>query len=200
MKISHRELMTKARAALQGKWGIAAGITLVYCIVVILAGTPKYLKIASLIISGPLAVGYYMVMLSIARHHEVQFSMLFDGFRRFLTAFAACLLMMIFIILQLLLLIVPGIMAALSYSMTYFIIIDNPGIKASEALRKSKQLMYGNRWDYSCLMLRFTGWILLGIVTCGIGFFWIGPYLMTTCALYYDELLEADNNKARMSV
>jgi uncharacterized membrane protein len=48
--------------------------------------------------------------------------------------------------------------------------------------------MEGHRWRLSCLLGRFTGWLLLGILSCGIGFIWIGPYLMVSMAKFYEDL------------
>jgi len=49
-------------------------------------------------------------------------------------------------------------------------------------------MMKGNRWKLFCLFWRFFGWFLLGILSLGIGFLWIMPYLQTTLARFYDDL------------
>jgi uncharacterized membrane protein len=87
-----------------------------------------------------------------------------------------------------LLLIVPGIIAALSYSMTYFIIAENDSIGSLEAITKSKEMMRGNKWKLFCLCCRFLGWILLCILTIGIGFLWLYPYMMVSFAKFYDDI------------
>ena len=87
-----------------------------------------------------------------------------------------------------LLLIVPGIIAAISYSMAFFIQRDNPDMKAMEAIDASKKMMYGYKWKYFCLGLRFLGWFILGILSCGIGFLWILPYLYISTAKFYIDL------------
>ena len=48
--------------------------------------------------------------------------------------------------------------------------------------------MKGNKWRYFLLALSFLGWILLGILTLGIGFFWITPYIETTIAAFYNDI------------
>ncbi len=58
----------------------------------------------------------------------------------------------------------------------------------SDSLRKSKAMMKGNRWKLFCLFWRFFGWFLLGILSLGIGFLWIMPYLQTTLIRFYDVL------------
>ena len=64
------------------------------------------------------------------------------------------MLQTLFIILWALLLIIPGILAAYSYMMTFYIIADTPEITAMDALRRSKEMMYGSRWKLFCLFWR----------------------------------------------
>ncbi|MDB4205260.1 DUF975 family protein [Polaribacter sp.] len=65
--------------------------------------------------------------------------------------------MLLFTFLWTLLLIIPGIIAVLSYSMTFYILADNNSIGAMEAIDKSKKMMDGYKWKYFCLGLRFIG-------------------------------------------
>ena len=46
--------------------------------------------------------------------------------------------MAVFIFLWSLLLIIPGIMAALSYALTFFLVAENPELKGMEALQEVK--------------------------------------------------------------
>ena len=132
--------------------------------------------------------GLAIVFLTLARSQGATFGMMFDGFMRFGTAFAAYLLMAIFVLLWALLLIVPGIIASLSYSMTYYIIRDDPTVGALEAIGRSKKMMRGSKWKFFCLQWRFLGWALLCLLTLGIGFLWLAPYMMTSMARFYEDL------------
>jgi len=49
-------------------------------------------------------------------------------------------------------------------------------------------MMYGYKWKYFCLGLRFIGWFLLGILSLGIGFLWIMPYMSISFAKFYDDV------------
>jgi len=84
-----------------------------------------------------------------------------------------------------LLLIIPGIIAAYSYSMAPFILIDNPDIGVSEAIRRSKEIMRGHKFDYFALQLSFIGWAILACLTFGIGFLWLIPYIQLTSIEFY---------------
>jgi uncharacterized membrane protein len=86
------------------------------------------------------------------------------------------------------LLIVPGIIAAISYSMTFFIIADDRTISPLDAITKSKKMMYGYKWKYFCLCWRFLGWAILCMFTLGIGIFWLVPYVQVSVSKFYDDI------------
>jgi len=189
METENVVLMQMAKESLKDKWGIAIGTTLVYMIIVgSLSIIPIAGSIGTLIIAGPFAVGLAIFSLSISRNQETRFELIFQGFNNFATALGAYLLMILFTFLWMLLLIIPGIIAALSYSMTFFILADDSSIGAMEALDKSKKMMDGYKWKYFCLGLRFFGWALLCILTLGIGFLWLMPWMQVTMAKFYEDV------------
>ena len=189
MATENRTLMTQARESLKGHWGVAVMGNAIYMIIMILfQGIPRVGWIGTLIIGGPYLLGYSIFFLSLSRKQEPRLSHLFEGFYHFADALVAYLLMTLFIILWTLLFIIPGVVASLSYSQTFFILADNRQLKGSEALRESRAMMKGNRWKLFCLCWRFFGWFLLGILSMGIGFLWIVPYLATSLAHFYNDL------------
>ena len=98
--------------------------------------------------------------------------------------------MTIYTTLWALLLIVPGIIKAISYSQTNFILKDQPELKYNAAIERSMAMMKGHKMEYFLLNLSFIGWILLGILTFGIGMLWVSPYMITTQAHFYDYVKE----------
>ncbi|MDI9606350.1 MAG: DUF975 family protein [Bacteroidota bacterium] len=184
-------LMRMAKESLKGKWGIAVGTYVVYVLLSMAAGA---IPVAgTLLVGGPLALGFALFILSVSRGQEAEIEQLFKGFERFAVALVAMLLMLLFIGLGMLLLIVPGFILAIAYSMTFFILVDNPDYTAVEALKKSRELMYGYKWKFFCLNLRFIGWFLLAIVTLGIAMLWVSPYMFVSYAKFYDDLLTNKN-------
>lgn len=182
-------LMTEAREALTGKWGLAVGAAAIWMLLMgAIQGIPAAGGIVSLIIGGPLSLGLAIIALAASRRQNVEIGQMFKGFDQFGTALGAYLLQALFIFLWSLLLVIPGIIAAFSYSQTYFILVEDKTISASDAIKKSKELMDGNKWKYACLGFRFFGWALLCILTLGIGFLWLGPYIMVANARFYDEI------------
>jgi uncharacterized membrane protein len=191
MSISNAEIMTSARSLLKGKWKSAVLVALIYFLIGIVPGSlPRIGFIISLIISGPIAFGVAYYFLSFTRDKNPILEDLFKGFSQFGRTFIAYLLILVFVILWMLLLIVPGIIAAISYSMTFFIMVDNTEMSGHDAINKSKDLMKGNKYRYFCLLCRFIGWFLLGILSLGIGFLWIIPYFMTSNAKFYQSLVQ----------
>lgn len=185
MKTKNSEIMMHAREALVGKWGLAIGVMLVHYLLLAVASAIPFLP---LIIGGPMFLGLTIFSLSIARKENSQFEQLFEGFRRFGVSLAAFLLMILFVVLWSLLLIIPGIVAALSYSLVFYIIADDRTVTATEALQRSKKMMRGNKWKLFCLGFRFFGWFLLSVLTFGIGFLWLVPYMQVSFAKFYEEV------------
>jgi uncharacterized membrane protein len=78
--------------------------------------------------------------------------------------------------------------ASFAYSQVFFILADRPEIGAHESIQLSTQMMIGFKWKKFCLGCRFIGWALLGILTCGIGWLWLYPYMMTSNAHFYEDV------------
>ena len=196
MITSNKDLMSQAREALSGRWDLAVGAFLVYMPIVLALGYAPLqyplLRLSGnmvmLLVGGAFVLGITTFSLAIARKEKTNLEMFFSGFNYFVKALVLFLLTILFVLLWTLLLIIPGIIAAFSYSLVFFIMSDDPNIGAMEAIDKSKKMMYGYKWKFFCLGLRFIFWILLGFLTLGIGFLWIIPYLSVCCAKFYDDV------------
>lgn len=189
MYVQSSILRQQARESLKGKWGLAVGATAILLLVSIVPSLiPGVGPIIGLLIKGPFALGFAGFVLLLSRGQEVSVEKIFDGFHYFATALFAFILMAVFVLLWTLLLIVPGIIAAFSYSMTFFIMADDHTLGAREAIKKSKLMMQGNKMRFFLLTLTFIGWYLLAMLTLGIGFLWLVPYVQVTLAKFYDEL------------
>ena len=95
-----------------------------------------------------------------------------------------------------LLFVIPGIMAYLDYAMVGFCMADDPALGPWEALKRSRAIMYGHRWQLYCMWWRFAGWIVLCIITCGIGFIVLVPYIVSAHAAFYRAIMpeQTDEN------
>lgn len=81
--------------------------------------------------------------------------------RIFLRSVWLHVIMFVRIFLWSLLLVIPGIIAALRYSMAPYYLAEHPEMKATEAIRKSKETMKSLKMSYFMLQLSFIGWNLL---------------------------------------
>ncbi len=177
---------------LRGKWGTFALIAFIYSLIMGVCGALTYIyvgEIITLLVAGPFALGLAMIALNVVRTRKVEVNQLFSGFREFGKAFLVNLLNSIFIVLWTLLLIVPGIIKSFSYSMSYYILADEPTLTATEIRHCSIELMRGNKWRLFCLEISFIGWWILCILTLGILSFWIIPYQQSALAAFYQSLL-----------
>lgn len=79
------------------------------------------------------------------------------------------------------------IIISLMLALTPFLIVDEPQLSVVEAMVRSCRMMTGMKWRLFVLQLSFLGWILLSLLTLGIGLLWVIPYYQTSvCAFYYN--------------
>jgi len=187
---SRPELKNRAKAALSGKWGSAVLAMLIFFLLQMGCGIIPVL--GTIILVPPLQFGLVIFFIRFFRHGETELENLFKGFDMFGKALAVYWLSQLYIFLWSLLFIVPGIVASYRYSQAMLILYDNPEITASEAIRRSKAMMYGNKMTLFIQDLSFLGWIILSIFPgFYIGFLWSMPYYYITRVAFYDNLLES---------
>ena len=91
-------------------------------------------------------------------------------------------------VLWTLLFIIPGIIKSYEYAIIPYILADDCEISSKDAFKKAKQMMKGNKWRLFKLEFSFIGWIILCILTLGIGTFFLIPYVNAATAEFYVEL------------
>lgn len=96
--------------------------------------------------------------------------------------------------------IVYTVARGLLYSMVYYITYDNPELSSKQVVKKSEELMNGNRGNLLLLELSFIGWFFVGMLTLGIGYIWIFPYYEVSLACFYDELTKSNGKKIEGTV
>ena len=50
------------------------------------------------------------------------------------------------------------------------------------------KMMSGQKWELFVLDLTFIGWVLLSILTAGLGMLFVEPYMSTARAIFYKDL------------
>lgn len=192
------EYKDMALLSLEGKWGKAAIATLIVFIILELFGSsPSFFMdpIPSMVLQGvfsllllPLVWGHFIFFLRLIRDENLDYGHLFDGFNQYFRIFLAELLRGIYILLWALLLIIPGLIKEYSYAMTEFILKDNPEMSGEEAICESMRLMQGHKMQLFLLDLSMIGWLILSILTLGIGLLFLMPYNYTAHAHFYEDL------------
>ena len=87
---------------------------------------------------------------------------------------------------------------SLYYSLTSFVLYDNPDLSSKEIVEKSQSLMTNKRAAYFWLQLSFFGWAILACLTFGIGVLWLTPYMMVANVVFYEDkagMLSQDTSK-----
>jgi uncharacterized membrane protein len=183
------QIRAAARQSLRGNWLPAIGITLLMAVIMgILSYIPFFGAICALLLAGPLTVGLYAFFLKLVRAEKAEVGMLFGEFQNYGDKLLLTILIAVFTFLWTLLLIIPGIIAAYRYSQAYFIMKDNPGISAMDAIQLSKEMMAGHKFRLFVLNLSFIGWAILAAIPFGLGFIWLCPYMMASLTVFYQDL------------
>lgn len=205
-----REYREQAWNTLSSYWNDMAVITLVIILIaglgsgLGLVGTLSHMDslsmfgsstsfITSLLLVMPLEFSLAALLLGIIRNEENEVSPMRQLWRGFLdnyTAYvvAGFLMYVVIFLISIVTLCIGGIIFALAYSMVALVIKDNPELTAKEALKKSRYMMRGHKWELFKLYFSFIGWFIVGIITCGIGFLWIAPYMNTATVHFYEDV------------
>lgn len=141
------------------------------------------------VISTILQFGYHTYCLKVAnRDSTMSYGDLFCTVRYFFKALGLTFMIGLLITLWTCLLVIPGIIAEYRYSQAVFIMAEDPRKGIMQCIRESKEMMVGHKMDLFVLHLSFIPWLLLIVVTCGLGFIYVNPYMTVTLANFYNDL------------
>lgn len=168
-----------------------------------------------MILFVPMQYGYYIAHLNSSRQDlPADIGDLFCGYKRFVDVFATLLLQFLAVFAALIpyfvffgvslathlieshifmvivvgcLLLIPGLILGLAYTLVPFILHDHPELHPAGVLSESRMMMKGHKWELFLLMLSFFGWLLLAVFTFGIGLLWLTPYMSMTLVKFYEQ-------------
>lgn len=138
--------------------------------------------------TGAFSLGFATFALNLSRRSNPSFEDIFSGFNHWKKATWTYLVYLVRLVLWMLLLIIPGIIKSLAYSLTFFVLSENPELSAKQAIARSEQMMYGHKWKLFLLMIWAALLMGLSILTLFIGLLWIAPWIYTAIAKFYDEV------------
>lgn len=196
MRVSTTDLRRIAWNKLAGNWSKVAVVMLLFMLIsTAISGAcgaiGPGLSVVSSLLLLPMSYAFTAAMLRFVRGGEApQVNDLFEIYKtNFSRAFLVQFLVGLFTFLWTLLLIIPGIIMGYAYSMSVYIANDNPELSEMDAIKKSRELMNGHKLELFLLDITFIGWIFLCILSFGIGFLWIGPYIQAAHAEFYRVLI-----------
>ena len=87
--------------------------------------------------------------------------------------------------------VIGGPIKTCSYFCVPFIVAENPDLRPREAIRLSRKMMDGHKWEYFLFSLSFILWYLLGTVTLGLSnLFYGNAYLLSAHTEFYVKVRE----------
>lgn len=101
--------------------------------------------------------------------------------------FLVTVLYVLSMIAGMLLFIIPGILAAVRYSMSSYLVVDR-GMGPLEAMRKSAEMTRGVRWSLFVAGFVLVGILVLGAMALFIGLLWAFPTAVVAAAFIYRRL------------
>lgn len=156
------------------------------------------LNVLITIVLIPLNIGVAQNVLAWSRGEDVnKWKVLFGGFnsaKMFFKQVGVVVLNTILCALWAILLVVPGIIKGLAYSMYPYVLRDEPDLSVWQTLKKSEAIMKGYKGKLFLMYLSFVGWFILGAFTFGILYIWLTPYVMTSTVKFYDDVRRAYYN------
>ena len=209
---TNSEIRQESLALLKGNWGPAVVVALVFLLLVYACSLVATLlgmsigesvgdsdgviiqlfsMLASILVVFPLTFSLIKLFLGFVRgEQKIQVGDIFAGFKKpyYGKSIGVYILVAIFTFLWTLLLIVPGIIKSLSYSLAPYILADNPELTANEAINQSVKMMKGHKMRLFLILLGYLGFTLLSILALGIPLLWLYPYYQVVLAKFYEEV------------
>lgn len=198
------EYRTQAREALQDRWGEAATVSLIILVIAMLIAIPSLVAewagsittILSILVL-PLQYAYYISLLERTRgneeeltHYTLQYA-INNAYANTRFLVAGLFIMLISMVAAIFTLGIGAIIVKYMYCMVPYLLHDYPELTPREAMKISREMMSGQKWNIFILDLTFIGWILLSILTAGLGVIFVEPYISTARAVFYEDLKAA---------
>ena len=142
----------------------------------------------------PLTTGYITFLLNFVRGKNADIKDIFSQMKNILPIWVVNFVVAILVSIGCVFLIVPGIILGVMFTMTTYLLAEGE-TNIGDVLSKSASMIKGYKWDYFGFCLSFLGWIVLGVVTLGLGFIYVLPYMNVSLTLYYEELKELQKPK-----
>lgn len=167
--------------------GFVGFVLLVLLIQLILQAVGWLGQLVSIIITGPLGAGWYIVSAKLLQRQTVQFGDFFAGFRYFLPLVLYTVVASLLIMLGFVLLIIPGVYLLVSYTFATLLILDRrlDFWQAMETSRKTVQRHWFGIFVFLLLLLLLN---LGGALLLGVGLLVTIPWSMCAITVAFHEI------------
>jgi hypothetical protein len=150
-----------------------------------MGGFSLFVTLFGIFVGAPILIGKARFYVH-NRFGSTDTGVLFSGFSRdYLNGVGAMFVTYLFVGLWYILLIIPGIVKTVQYSMVQYILSDNSAMPGSRARQISRMLTDGEKGAIFVFWLSFLGWYILGLICFGIGFLFVNPYFDASMAELY---------------
>ena len=140
-------------------------------------------------VGAALSVAYAYYILAFVRGKRLELSDVIEFMKKYWwISFLAGLVVALVIIAGSILLVIPGIIAALGLTYYEEVCADNPEMRAVDIAKKSWEITKGHKMDLFVLGLSFVGWAIVAAFTLGILYIWLTPYMTVTFTLFYEQI------------
>lgn len=186
---TNSQIRQESLAAMKDNWGMAILIGIIVSTIASLSSV--FYGIPTIFVGFPVSVGLAIAFLNLVRgNNKLKIEDIFSTFNEkyYWKSVAVILLVNIYTFLWSLLLIVPGIIKCLSYSLAPYIIADNPDMSADEAINLSMKMMDGHKCQLFLIILGYIGFVLLSSILLFIPLLWLVPYYYAVQTKFYEEV------------
>ncbi len=188
--INRPEMKAKAKLQIKGNIGI---LFVCQLIITLISSIAAPIFMSGLLTAPSFALSTVMIYIALTQNVRPSVGDIWKGFNLFGKALWLSIITGFLTFLWSLLFTIPGIIKGIAYSMAPYILADNPGMTAREALRESIRLTHGHKGELFVLKLSFIGWVLLVPLTLGLIVIWLAPYSHATYVNYYIALKSKEN-------
>lgn len=182
---TNSQIRQESLAIMKGNWGMAILIGIIVSAIASFGG------FITIFVGFPIYLGVCIAFLNLVRGNDtLKVEPLISTFNEkyYLKSISVWLLVNIYTFLWSLLLIVPGIIKCLSYSLAPYIIADNPDMSADEAINLSMKMMDGHKCQLFLIILGYIGFALLSSILLFIPLLWLIPYYYAVQTKFYEEV------------
>lgn len=185
--MNRAECKETAKKIMKGQWIVGFVVLLIESLIVAALSTVTF-GIGLFLLQSVITIAVYNVFISGYEGKKYEISDMANGITDELTnRICLSVLKQLFISLWTLLFIIPGIVKTYSYFLAEFISRKDPKLSATDCITKSREIMKGHKWEMFVFELSFIGWHLLAILTFGILYIWLAPYIIQSTIVYVDK-------------